>query len=199
MLFANIMVMISPVAGGRTERTRARILAVALELFEKQGYRATTVAQIADAAHVTSMTFFRHFPTKDSVIVSDPFDPLIAEAVAAQPHDLPLLERVRRGFLAALDEVSPTEDTTARRRVALAAGLPELRGAVGAAPQATQDASVARLAHQRVDRLDAAVVTAACLGAISAALLAWPVLRADSSLGSVVRHALDQLAVEQVP
>ena len=48
----------------RTLRTRERILAVALDLFERQGYRATTVAQIADAAGVTSMTFFRHFPTK---------------------------------------------------------------------------------------------------------------------------------------
>ena len=50
----------------RTLRTRERILAVALDLFERQGYRATTVAQIADAAGVTSMTFFRHVPTKDT-------------------------------------------------------------------------------------------------------------------------------------
>lgn len=178
----------------RTERTRARILAAALSLFERQGYRATTVAQIADAAGVTSMTFFRHYPTKDAVIVTDPYDPLIAEAVAVQPLGLPPLERVRRGFLAALDGITQTEDATARRRVALAAGLPELRGALVASTLDTQEAVVGRLVEQGVDRLDAAVATAACLGAISAGLLAWPAMPADVTLVSVVRRALEQLA-----
>lgn len=166
-----------------------------MDLFEEQGYRSTTVAQIAAAAGVTSMTFFRHFPTKDAVLVTDPYDPLIAEAVAAQPLDLPALERVRRGLLAALDGITPVEDVTARRRVAVLAGLPELRGALLASMQATQDAIVDRLAGQGVDRLAAAVVTAACLGAISAALLAWPTLDEDATLGVHIRRALDLLAV----
>ncbi|NMD47452.1 MAG: TetR family transcriptional regulator [Propionibacterium sp.] len=176
-------------------RTRARILAAALGLFESQGYQATTVAQIAAASGVTSMTFFRHFPTKDSVVVSDPYDPLIAEAVAGQPIGLPALERVRRGFLVALDGVTPFEDATARRRVAVVAGVPELRGAMVAATQATQDAIVDRLVGQRGDPIDAAVSTAACLAAISAALLAWPATEPDVTLDAVVRRALDLLAV----
>lgn len=185
-------------SGGRAQRTRARILGAALDLFERQGYRATTVSQIAAAAGVTSMTFFRHFPTKDSVLVTDPYDPLIAEVVAAQPLELPVLERVRLGFLAALDGITPTEDATARRRVAVAAGQPELRGALAAATQATQDAVVARLVAQGVDPVDAAVVTAACLGAISAALLAWAAQPAEVTLEMVVRRALDQLAPGRV-
>ncbi|MFT3835065.1 MAG: TetR family transcriptional regulator [Micropruina sp.] len=182
---------------GKAKRTRERMLLVALELFERQGYRATTVSQIADAAGVTSMTFFRHFPTKDSVLVTDPYDPLIAEAVGAQPPELPALERVRLGFLSALDGITPTEDATARRRVAVAAELPELRGALAASTQATQDAVVATLVAQGVDALDAAVVTAACLGAISAALFAWSALPAEVSLDAVVRRALGQLAPGQ--
>ncbi len=179
----------------RTLRTRERILAVALDLFERQGYRATTVAQIADAAGVTSMTFFRHFPTKDAVLVTDPYDPLIAEAVAAQPLGLPALERVRLGFLTALDGITPTEDATARRRVAIATGLPELRGALAASTQATHDAIVDRLVGQGVDRLEAAVTTGACLGGVTAALLAWPAMPPEVTLGAVVRHALDQLKI----
>ncbi|MCW5950867.1 MAG: TetR family transcriptional regulator [Propionibacteriaceae bacterium] len=178
----------------RTEQTRARILAAALALFERQGYRATTVAQIADAAGITSMTFFRYFPTKDAVILTDPYDPLIAEAVTAQPLELLPLERVRRGFLTALDGITPSEDATARRRVALVAGLPELRGAQMAATLATQDAIVDQLVEQGADRLDAAVATAACLGAISAGLLGWPAMADDVTLASVVRRALEQLA-----
>ncbi len=183
---------------GKAQRTRERILVAALGLFERQGYRATTVAQIADAAGVTPMTFFRHFPTKDSVLVSDPYDPLIARCVAAQPLDLAPLERVRRGFLVALDGITPTEDSTARRRVALAAEHPELVGAVVAATQATQDAVSDALVAQGVDRLDAAVAAAACLGALTAALLAWPSLPDGVGLDAIARRALEQLAMGDV-
>lgn len=183
---------------GKAHRTRERILTAALDLFERQGYRATTVSQIAGAAGVTSMTFFRHFPTKDSVLVSDPYDPLIAQCVAAQPLELAPLERVRRGFLVALDGITPNEDSTARRRVALAGEHPELIGAVVAATQATQDAVADALVAQGIDRLDAVVAAAACLGALTAALLAWTSLPDDVGLNAVARRALDQLAMDGV-
>ncbi|WP_344248909.1 helix-turn-helix domain-containing protein, partial [Isoptericola hypogeus] len=129
----------------RALRTRARIVDAALDLFERDGYDATTVAQVAAASGVTQMTFFRHFPTKDAVLVSDPYDPLIAEAVGAQPRDLPAFERVRRGMIGALAEIAPDEDATARRRVALVAAHPSLRAAVVAATAATEDAIAGRL------------------------------------------------------
>ena len=52
---------------GKAERTRERLLAVALDLFAARGYHATTAAQIAAAAGVSEMTFFRHFPAKEDV------------------------------------------------------------------------------------------------------------------------------------
>ena len=144
------------------------------------------------------MTFFRHFPTKDSVLVTDPYDPLIAEAIAGQPLELPAFERVRRGLLSALDGITSIEDVTARRRVALIGGLPELRGALMASTQATQDSIVDRLSEQGADRLEVAVASAACLAAISAALVDWPTLGNDVTLGSQVRYALELLAVRGV-
>ena len=181
----------SPTASALTSRalrTRARILSAALDLFEREGYESTTVAQVAAAAGVTEMTFFRHFPTKDAVLVSDPYDPMIADAVAAQPRELPALERVRRGMLAALATIEPVEDATARRRVALVAPIPALRGAVTAATAATERTIVERLMADGVPRLDAAVATAACLGACTAALLTLP--DDERSLGAVVADAL---------
>ena len=101
----------------RAECTRARLRACALALFTAQGYDATTVEQIATAAGVSHMTFFRHFPTKESVLLEDPYDPLIGEAVRTQPTDLPPLERVRRGLLAAWSAVPPPVDAETRKRV----------------------------------------------------------------------------------
>ncbi|GGM44574.1 TetR/AcrR family transcriptional regulator [Promicromonospora citrea] len=178
----------------RALRTRARILDVALDLFERHGYAATTVDQIAAAAGITPMTFFRHFPTKDAVLVTDPYDPLIAESVAAQPEALRPVERVRRGLLAALGEISAAEDATARRRVALVATSPALRAAVVAGTEETQAAIVERLVTGGCPRLDAAVAASACLAATTTALLAWGSEPEDVTLAELVRRALDQLA-----
>jgi AcrR family transcriptional regulator len=57
--------------------TRDRIRASALRLLGEQGYDTTTVEQIAAAAGVSHMTFFRYFPTKDDVALSDSYDPML--------------------------------------------------------------------------------------------------------------------------
>lgn len=194
MLVTNIIRVVT----SKTLRTRARILDVALDLFERHGYDATTVSQIAEAAGITQMTFFRHFPTKDAVLVTDPYDPLIAEAVGAQPVGLPPLQRVRGGFLSALAGIAAVEDATARRRVAIVARHPSLRAAVAVSTQDTQDAIVERLTADGTPRLDAIIATAAVLGAVTAALLSWTdpdsvALDDSTSLADLVRHALDQL------
>ena len=57
---------------GRRERrkleVRARIFAVARELFAKQGFEATTVDEIARAADVVPATFFNHFQSKQALL-----------------------------------------------------------------------------------------------------------------------------------
>ena len=69
-------------------RTRAAIREHAFRLFREQGYDATTVEQIADAAEVSPSTFFRYFPTKEDVVLQDDMDLLWLEAVKAQPPEL---------------------------------------------------------------------------------------------------------------
>jgi AcrR family transcriptional regulator len=55
--------------GGR-DPVRERIIDAALELFVRQGYDATTVAQIAAKAGVTSADFTRHFPSAEAVLIA---------------------------------------------------------------------------------------------------------------------------------
>lgn len=52
----------------RGQRNRAAVLAAALELFETQGFEATTVDQIVAVAGVAPRTFFGHFPSKEDVL-----------------------------------------------------------------------------------------------------------------------------------
>jgi AcrR family transcriptional regulator len=57
---------------GRRERKkralRQRIYDEAARLFLRQGFDATTVEQISEAADVAQATFFNHYPTKDDLI-----------------------------------------------------------------------------------------------------------------------------------
>lgn len=48
----------------RKREVRDRIVQAAARLFQRQGFEATTVDQIAEAADVAQKTFFNHFPTK---------------------------------------------------------------------------------------------------------------------------------------
>ncbi|GAB4207717.1 MAG: TetR/AcrR family transcriptional regulator [Roseiflexaceae bacterium] len=50
------------------EATAQRIFEVAVDLFQRQGYEATTVEAITSAAGIAKGTFFTHFPTKEAVL-----------------------------------------------------------------------------------------------------------------------------------
>ncbi len=54
----------------RSEETRARILQVASDLFARNGYDATGVAEICQAAGVSKGAFYHHFQSKQQVFVA---------------------------------------------------------------------------------------------------------------------------------
>jgi AcrR family transcriptional regulator len=102
-------------------KTRAAIQEHALRLFREQGYAATTVEQVADAAEVSPSTFFRYFPTKEDVVMYDAIDPLLIEAFRSQPPTLTVLEALRvamRDVFSSLDSAQ-VEDQLERGRLAL--------------------------------------------------------------------------------
>jgi len=52
--------------GGRG--ARERILQAAAQLFYRHGIHATGVAALTEAAHVSTRTFYQHFPTKNALV-----------------------------------------------------------------------------------------------------------------------------------
>ena len=164
----------------------------ALELFEERGYDSTTVAAIAERAGVTEMTFFRHFPSKDSVLMADPFDPLIAEAITQQPARLPPLAAAIGGVADAWTSVPTPVSSEVRKRLRIVSRTPSLRGAIARNSADTEAAMVDALTSRGAASADARIAAAATMGALSAALLDW----ADgdeADLGAAIDAALQVL------
>jgi AcrR family transcriptional regulator len=65
---------VMPVSASRVARKQARnrdaLIAAARRLFSEQGFEATTIAGIAEAADLGFGTFYRYFPDKESILHS---------------------------------------------------------------------------------------------------------------------------------
>ncbi len=193
MLVTNISCMST-----KTERTRARILAAAIELSIRDGFDQVTASMIAAAAGVSQMTFFRYFPTKESVLTDDPYDPLIARAVAVQPRELTPLERARRGILQAWLQVPEPDNDGTRIRMGIAAANPTLRARMWENTTTTQEAIAHALQETGVEQLAARCAAAACMAVLHTGLIDWALDQdSTSTLSDRVHYSLDQLAITQ--
>lgn len=178
----------------RVERTRKRLQDEAVRLFTDRGYDNVTVEEIAAAAGVSHMTFFRHFPTKVSVLLDDPYDPIIGAMVARTDPSLPALERVRTGLLDSWASIDEPEDESTRARFRILANHDDLVARAWANNRQTELVIVDALSSTGVPRLQARIATGAVMGALMAALIDWGEDDASGPLGDRVRLALDQLA-----
>ena len=157
-------------------RTRAAIREHALRLFREQGYDATTVDQIAEAADVSPSTFFRYFPTKEDVVLQDDFDILAIGSFLEQPPELSLVGAFRAAAKETMASASETELAGLRDTTALIMTVPELRARAMDEYSRTINV-IASAAAQRTGRSldDPAILTAAgaIVGVIMAATLPW--------------------------
>lgn len=121
-----------PPAGLR-ERKKAKTFAAiqqqALRLFREQGYAATTVEQVAEAAEVSPSTVFRYFPTKESLVLQDLYDPMMFAAFEAQPPEVRPIQALRRAIRAVMADLPADEVAQQRERIELFRSVPEVRAA----------------------------------------------------------------------
>lgn len=175
-------------------RTRQNIQNEALRLFAEQGYEATTVEQIATAVGVSHMTFFRHFPTKEDVVVSDEFDPLLEALVRNRPADEPPVTRIQAAVGAGLAQIYETERDALLQRTKLMLHTPALRARLWGNQQTTAGLLDRALADSGAqDPLVRQVVAAACTSALNTAILNWAEQDGVEELPAVIDRAFDAL------
>lgn len=157
--------------------TRRALIDAAVDLFDRQGYDQTTIAEIAAAARVSTRSFFSYFGSKEEILFPDTDSrvQVAAEAIAGRrPGERPaevLARALQRVVAADIDMAS----RMAVVRMRLIAEVPAVRGRCLQVSLSAQR-EIARLLHAAypddLDDVEAASLTGALAGAMTAALVA---------------------------
>ncbi|GFG49613.1 TetR family transcriptional regulator [Mycolicibacterium agri] len=156
--------------------TKHAIQQHALRLFVEKGYDATTVEEIAAAAGVSHMTFFRYFPRKEEVVEYDEYDPILEDLIAARPPEEPPITALHNAIRVGLQRVLAADRDALLVRTRLILNNPVLRSRNLIAQDTTRDLfarALARRAGRSEPDLAATAQAAAALGAVGSALMAW--------------------------
>jgi AcrR family transcriptional regulator len=181
--------------------TRSTIRRHALKLFTRHGYDNVTVDQIAGAAGVSHMTFFRYFPTKEDVVLGpDLVAQSAADLAVALGHSNPEaspLERIRTGLLELVDGIRGPSRDSLLQTSRIVAATPALRARQWEDSVARVAPLITALGIPEDDdvggRLRAEVVVGACLAAATAAVLTWAEGNGSLELPELLRQAFEAL------
>jgi AcrR family transcriptional regulator len=174
-------------------QTRARISQIATQLFMQRGFDAVTVAEVAKAAGVSSVTVFNHFPRKDDLLFDRTGDAeqLLRGAVRERPDDVDVVASLRAAaqriahersaFSALADDAEPFLRTV-RDSPALVARVREINGELQAVLRAELEAD---------DRFsgDAALLAAMVVGGYASVMTRTASERLDGADASTVAAA----------
>ncbi|MEU8678689.1 helix-turn-helix domain-containing protein [Streptomyces sp. NPDC048560] len=180
--------------------TRRVIQGHAVRLFTDRGYDAVTVADVAGAAGVSAMTVYRHFPTKEDLVLIEQPARLIAERVAASSETHPLVRRVGGALVDAATELTggDGDEPEANERflldcLRLMVSTPALRARHLDSQYALQQAIVGALGADTADpdtAFRAQAATSACLAAMHTALTRWAQEDGQTKLPELIARAL---------
>ncbi|PXY32101.1 TetR/AcrR family transcriptional regulator [Prauserella muralis] len=182
----------------RRAETQRAIQAHAIRLFTERGYDATTVTDVAEAAGVSPMTVYRHFPTKEDLVLLDQHGALVAERIAASPDVQPLVRRIGRALIESATTLTGGDDLAAGRefllaRLRLMISTPALRAKHLDNHYALQRSIVDALGVDAADpdtvlRIQAAA--SACLATLHTALVCWAEDDGRGQLPDMIAKAL---------
>jgi AcrR family transcriptional regulator len=177
--------------------TRERLVRAAVDLFDEQGYDATTVSRIAErAGGLTKMTFFRYFPDKREVLFAagqEVHSRLLADAIAAAPARATPLEAVAAGLDALSATFTDDRRAFAARLRAVIAANGELRERAVFKRAGLVAATAEALEKRGLPEPTASLAAELGVGAFYRAFDRWADPAGRQTLTELTREALGQL------
>ena len=177
-------------------KTRQAIRTATYTLIEEQGYDATTIEQIADRAEVSPSTVFRYFPTKEDIVLTDEYDPVMLEELRARPADEPWMESIRHVMRRALDVGMGEEPEVTRLRTKLGVEVPAVRSRMMESMSATGRLLRQALAERTgldPDSLEVRVYAMSLIGGLMEVSMYWAENGHQGDLRDLMDRTLDIL------
>lgn len=183
----------------KRQDTMRRIQEVALDLFDRHGFHAVAIEQVAAQSDVSAMTVYRYFSTKENLVLHDDLHPELVGVLDDLLGTEPDLHTAIDTLLQSVPdlEVSLLEQH-ARQRIRWVTEVPSISGLahIQAREVATRLVDILVSRHQ-VDDLQARVAVHAVLGALEAACDHWYRAPTGGSLKEVCLAAV--AALRQIP
>ncbi|WP_456113481.1 TetR/AcrR family transcriptional regulator [Streptomyces xylophagus] len=157
-------------------KTREAIRTATYALVKEQGYDATTIEQIAERAEVSPSTVFRYFPTKEDIVLTDEFDPLIMEELRARPADEPWMDTLRYVMQKAVSLGMKEDEEVSRLRTHLMVQVPAVRSRMMESMSVTGTMlceAIAERTGRDQDSLEVRVYAMSIIGALMETSLYW--------------------------
>ncbi len=181
----------------KIERRRC-IERAAVDLFETNGFEATTIEDIAAAADIAPRTFFYYFPTKEDAVLADYAARLerITAELARRPDDEGPWAALLASFLVvAADYQTEREDLV--RRFTITAANPSVYARSLALQAGWEDAIADVLNRPAGSGADVGprLMAAAALACMRSSLQHWLATGHETPLPELVQGCFNQLAV----
>jgi AcrR family transcriptional regulator len=188
---------VAPKKEGLRERkrrqTRQRIVEAGLKLFLANGFDATTLDAIAEAADISRRTFFYYFKSKEDIVLayqSGSFERL-RDTIVGESPDRPPLDVVRNALLKLTSTYSAEEMIPIDRLMISTESLRARKQASYVAQEQVLFAALCELWPQPKRRVGLRIVAMVSIGAVRLSIEAW---RQDGSKRPLKEYLQDAFA-----
>lgn len=168
----------------------------ALTMFIERGFDAVTVGEIADEVGMAASTIYRHFSTKEAIVIWDEHDTAIDTALEAALNAQPPLEALRSVFANELSTRYDADLDFQLQRIQYIYATEQLHAAAVEADLEARDELTLALEHflTKTNRPAAAVIAGAALIALDVAIDRWQAGNAKRTLAMHIAETFDHLA-----
>jgi AcrR family transcriptional regulator len=180
----------------RSRRKKAamlRVQDVAIGLFEKKGFEAVTIEDVARAADVGAASVYRWFTTKEGLVLWDDYDPALFDALRAQLAIRDAIPAVVRALTEQLGAFYEHDKRRILRRADLISRSPALANAARLSVHLLREGLVKVLGAKVKDRLHRELLAAVIAATLETAAEEWRRQRARVPLERLLRTAFQTL------
>jgi len=167
----------------------------ALAMFIERGFDKVTVGEIADEVDMAASTIYRHFSTKEAIVIWDEHDSAIDTALAAALKVLAPLEALRSAFANELSTRYDADLDFQLKRIQYIYATEQLHAAALEADLRNRGDLTQALEHflSKPNRPAATVIAGAALLALDVAIDRWQTENAKRPLAVHIAETFDHL------